>query len=62
MNVLKNIVMSGLLGAIGNELDYKIELQAAAWRDKDVIDDDDLQSIVAKIAEKNAESEALKDE
>lgn len=62
MNVLKNIVMSGLLGAIGNELDYKIELQAAAWRDKDVIDDNDLQSIVAKIAEKNAESEALKDE
>lgn len=59
MNALKNIVMSGLLGAVGNELDYKIELQAAAWRDKDVIDDDDLQSIITAIDDKNLSQKEL---
>lgn len=62
MDVLKNIVMSGLLGAIGDELDYKIELQAAAWRDKDVIDDDDLQSIIKAIETKNAKNEVIENE
>ncbi len=62
MGALKNIVMSGLLGAVGNELDYKIELQAAAWRDKDVIDDNDLQSIITAIENKNAENEVIENE
>lgn len=51
MNILRRTVKSGLLGAVGNKPDYKIQLLAAGWCDKGVLTEDDLNEINTAIEE-----------
>lgn len=42
---LKKFVKSGLLAAVGRMADYQVILNAAAWLEKGVLDEDDLGEI-----------------
>ncbi len=41
----KEFVKSGLIKAVGNMADYQVILNAAAWHDKGVLDENDLAEI-----------------
>ncbi len=46
---LKEFIKSGFLKAVGKMADYQIILNAAAWNEKGVLTEDDLEEIQAAI-------------
>ncbi len=49
---LREFVKSGFLKAVGQMADYQIILNAAAWNEKGVLNEDDLAEIQAAVGEK----------
>lgn len=58
---LKDFILKGIKGMIGNEPDYKVIEYSAAWYDKGVLTDAELaeidQMIIAKNTTKNTSEE-----
>lgn len=50
---LREFLMKALRDMVGNELDYKIRLQALSWAEKDVLTTEDLAEIDGLIEVKN---------
>ena len=46
---LRNFIKQGLIKAIGNMADYQVILNAVAWHEKGVLNEDDLEEIQSKI-------------
>ena len=53
----KEFIKQGLIKAVGNMADYQVILNAAAWFEKGVLDEDDLADIQLCIDSKNEEAE-----
>lgn len=52
---LREFIKSGFLKAVGKMADYQIILNAAAWNEKGVLTEDDLEEIQTAIGGTNVE-------
>ena len=59
---LREFILKGLLDAVGNLPDYKVIMNAMGWYEKEVLTEEDLALINAKIDEKNTPVEEVTEE
>ena len=58
---LREFILKGLLDAVGNLHDYKVIMNAMGWYEKEVLTEEDLALINAKIDEKNVPVEPVEE-
>ena len=59
---LREFIKKGLLDAVGKMADYQVILNAMGWYEKNVLLEEDLVEINAKIDEKNTPVETIEPE
>ena len=59
---LREFIKKGLLDAVGKMADYQVILNAMGWYEKNVLLEEDLAEINAKIDEKNTPVEPIEPE